>query len=193
MKKRLSAITTVLLLLLLLVSAQSAFSLSGWHDKGNDMAAPDWPQGLKELVGRDDQVGGFWMNSQYDSYHFDGDTAGANEFLEQYSTLKGVTHTLVLHGGLPASERLSGAPGSKQSSFYEWTLNIVNTERLRRNIDKIDEPDTLAQPQYSVTVHLWLGGRVNLRSLKVPHNIEVKSGGEIEQFITEHKAQQAQR
>jgi hypothetical protein len=36
-------------------------------------------------------------------------------------------------------------------------------------------------------VDVWLGGRIKLNELRIPTDIEVVSGGEIEKFVEERK------
>jgi hypothetical protein len=36
-------------------------------------------------------------------------------------------------------------------------------------------------------VDVWLGGRIKLDELRIPANVEVASGGEIEKFVTDRE------
>jgi len=49
---------------------------------------------------------------------------------------------------------------------------------------------TLRPEGYAVTLHLFLSDAVTLADVAVPANVEVKSGGEIEHFVAQHKGSQ---
>ena len=172
--------------LIALLWSLPAFSLVMQRElRGDDVNySPDWPAGLKELVSREGRVYGMHMDaptfgSGYEatSLFFVGDRNAFNQFLEEYAKLRETPLTLILHPG-------QGMTGSLQYDErnipFDWQVRIVRTGRL----SKAPEKD---KPGYMVTVELWLGSKVKLHDLKVPLNVEVKSGGEIERFIAEHE------
>ena len=171
--------------LVMLAWVQPAFSMGGEYGKG-DPKSPSWklqwPVGVKELVNGENRVGGFWINSN-DWFYFAGDTDSFNNFLEQYSKLQDTPLTLVLHAG----KALPGTLGDKETATIpDWQVSIIDNAWTREAMkDKV-----LPKTQYTVTVNLWLGGQVDLKGLKVPNSIEVKSGGEIENFVAQHKTKQ---
>lgn len=143
---------------------------------------PDWPEGLWGLLNREDRVHGFFVNAN-DFCFFSGDTSAFNEFLAQYAKLEGTPLTLVLHPG----RGLAGSPWDEKKTIpFEWQVNI-----LRRGWDpRAPEATSPEDSEYVVTVELWLGGQVELKKVEVPLNVEVKSSGEIEQFIAAHETRQ---
>lgn len=165
--------------IMIVVWCISAFPWGGEH---GEQAAfhSEWPAGLKELLDREEWVYGYWVNAN-DWFFFVGDTEAFNQFLKQYAKLKDTPLKLVLHAGRGRTGRLGY--GEKRIQF-DWELKA-----LRRGWHPEAPKDPASEkPAYVVIVELWLGGKVELSSVKVPLNVEVKSGGEIEQFITEHEA-----
>ena len=180
MKKAIVAIAVVFL------SLTCCIWLFGWgadYPPGTPAGwSPDWPEGTKELVNREGRVHGYFLNA-CDVLFFAGDTSAFNEFVAQYAVLRDTPLTLILHPGCG----MAGSPWDKEKKIpFEWQVNILGRGWDRR----YPEPPTADESKYVVLTELWLGGQVELAKVKVPFNVEVKSGGEIERFIAAHEARQ---
>jgi hypothetical protein len=158
----------------------SAFPRITEHPVGRPVhASPDWPAGVAELLNRPGRVYGYIYFSG-SRFHYAGDTEEVNEFLGEYARLKDTPLTLVLHAGPDREKKRLEA----KKIGYDWKVDVVfrswSANQKRR--------------QYNVTVEVWLGGQVELGKMKVPLNIQVKSGtegqksGEIGKFIAAHEA-----
>ena len=83
---------------------------------------------------------------------------------------------------------------SECRAHYDWKLSIQWGIALREDPEdaKAEGPTvtTLRPEGYAVTLHLFLSDAVTLDDLAVIANVEVKSGGEIEQFVAQHKGSQ---
>jgi hypothetical protein len=146
------------------------FAMGGDIPAGQVNIQPDWPAELVELLTCQDTVNGIWVNAN-DFYYYAGDTDTFNEILKQYAKLGNTPLRLVLHPG----RGMSGSLGDEADIPYEWQVGVMRWH---------DDP---SEAPLLVTMQLWLGGQVQLGSVKVPLNIEVESGGEIEEFIEIHE------
>ena len=157
----------------------SAFGLGADHPADRPVGgSPEWPVGLVDLVNRDQRVHGFFVNAN--DFFFSGDTDALNEFLSFYAILKDTPLTLVLHpGGATAA-----SPWDKETrTACEWEVSV-----LRRGWHpRAPEDSANKDARYVVMVDVWLGGQVELDTLQVPLSVEVKSGGEVEDFIAAHE------
>ena len=140
---------------------------------------PGEPALLSELMNFPGRVYGdhgfFSELGDWENLYFQGDTATLNRFLEQYSKLKFKPLWLVIHVGQPSAHAQFGGKLDKEIR-YDWSYT-------RQIPEKKTDPET-------VWVNLWLGGQVQFDQIKVPLNLELKSGGEIEKFIEKHQAAQ---
>jgi hypothetical protein len=150
-------------------------------------SSPDWPAGLKELVSRQGRVYGrhldaptFGRGYEQVSIYFAGDSKLFNEFVQEYSRLKGTPLTLILHAGRGAVSPLAI---EKRRIFFDWQVNISRYLPPKAS-DSTEKPE----PGYTVSVEMWLGGNLELYKVNVPLNVEVKSDGEIEKFVAGHEA-----
>jgi len=169
-------------LLLCLACAAPALCMAMTEAYGEGRITPTWrtgekPQDIEELMNFPGRVYGdtgfFSELGQWENLYFQGSTEAFNRFLEQYSKLKLKPLGLVIHVGQPLAGALFGGKLEKEIR-YDWHY-------VRHMPDQKEKPET-------VRVDLWLGGRVQFDKIKVPPNIELKSGGEIEKFIEAHKA-----
>lgn len=165
--------TVVFFTIMLVILAHSvpAFARGGSHRPGPVHAQDDWPTGLVELLNRGGRVNGNFINAN-DFFFFAGDSEAFNAFIKQYATLKNTPLRLILHSGVGMTGSLSG----EQNIPFEWK---VSAERWH------DDPS--GAPTL-VTMELRLGGLVQLDKIKIPPDVEVKSGGEIEKFVAGHEA-----
>ena len=158
------------ILVVMLAPHAPVFAWGGNHPPEPVHPQDEWPAGLAELLNREERVHGYWVNAN-DFFFFAGDTDAFNEFLERYATLKNTPLRLVLHPGVG----MTGSVGVGRDIPFEWRVSV---EKWHSDPSKAP---TL------VTMELWLGGLVQLKKIEVPLSVEVKSGGEIEAFIAEHK------
>ena len=163
---------------LILACSTCAFSLAMEYGPEPIVQPSSWPEGLADVLNSKSRVYGYLVNSQ-DLLYYSGDAATLNSFIKQLSELKDTPLTLVLHPGRGVTTTLM----EKSAIDYDWMVALTpqwSTGPL---------PHTPAGA--IAKIELWLGGNVALDKVVVPLNIEVKSGGEIEQFVAKHKSAQA--
>lgn len=117
-------------------------------------------------------VHGYMVNWE-DTFFFAGDTAALNKFVEGYSKRSDLKLRLVIHAGTKKAR----SPWDKADRDIpvDWSYYVWNT----------GNPD--ARHPAPSQVDVWLGGRIKLDELRIPANVEVASGGEIEKFVTERQ------
>jgi hypothetical protein len=171
-----------MVLVLLLVAAPTVFPMGAVHPKG-PITSPQWPPILNELVNHKGRVYGyFYGRSEY--FFFAGDTQAFNEFVARYAQLKDTSLTLTLR----LQRGMAGAWWEKEkTTSCDWYLTISRPPRAAAA--SADSATTATE--VTVALCLYLGGQVALRELKVPLNVEVRSGGAMERFIKEHEARRA--
>lgn len=154
------------------MAAAVAWGLGADHGPGpvgpNDGG---WPEEFRGIFNRKDRVHGYFVNSG-DVFFYAGDTKAFNGFLQQCSRLKDTDFELTLHSG-QAKVR---SPWDKQDRDIkaDWRLYA-------------DRRRTTPGKKYIVQVDVWIGGKVSLDELKVPLDFPVKSDGEFEEFVEEHR------
>lgn len=163
-------------LVLMLTGAQAASAMGGTHGKGapkKPVSVSTWPKGVAGLANREDRTGGYWINAS-DWFYYAGDAKAFNEFLQQYAKVQGTPRILVL-GGVKG---LAGAFGSAAATGHDWELSVAGWG------------------QASATVTLPLEGRIRLKDIHVPANIQVVFVGEpnreVETFLAERNVKQGQ-
>jgi hypothetical protein len=67
---------------------------------------------------------------------------------------------------------------------FDWLLYVDGL--MRSGVAKKDPP-----PECRPTLHLYLGDNIGLDEILVPLEVEVKSGGELEDFLSEHTAKRS--
>lgn len=175
-----TALTLLRALALVGAAAPFAWGLGGDYTIRPDgdivSQQPDWPEGLADLVNSGSAVDGYWVNAS-SAFFFVGETEVLNTFLNDYGRLKHTPLVAVLHAG---SERKGKPWGDQPTEHYDWKLTV-----LRRGWGAPEAPDR-PDEKYVVTVDIWLDRNVRLSELKIPPTVEVKSGGEIDEFIRNH-------
>jgi hypothetical protein len=158
-----------------------ALALGSDHPKGQPVGGTsEWPEGLKELVNIDARVDGYFVNSD-DVFYFRGDAKAFTKFLEEYAKIKDTPLRLVLHPG----RGMSTKPWTdSKAEPIDWSL--VTQNRAWREIAETGKKPV--KKGYDITVHLYLGGNIDLEKLEAPLEIKVESGGEIEKFVITHDA-----
>jgi hypothetical protein len=184
----------VAVLVVTFVCAAVAFGLSMEYPIGQPVPGwPDWPAGLKDLVNSGGRVLGYSHDAD-DFLYYRGDADRFNRFLAGCAKLKDAPVTLILHPG-GGIAYWGGKPENKVSC--DWGLSVLvplqvedpRTGRvlLYNPLGGPPLPERAGNPKYLLQVDLWLGGDVELKKLEVPASIEVKSGGEIEDFVAAHQ------
>jgi hypothetical protein len=142
---------------------------------------------LTDLANQPNRVGGYWVNSN-DWFYFAGDTKALNDFLRRYAKLTETPLVLVIHPGKAPAERCVGELFAEP---YDWKLDSMYPAftRDKKWFQKADG----GQWGRVAIVQAWLGGNIRLDELDVPANIEVRPGGEIEEFIEQHNKKKAER
>jgi hypothetical protein len=151
-----------------------AWGLGRDYPKG-PIGVSGWPAGLAELVNVDNRVHGFLVNSQ-DVIFFSGNTKALNDFLMKYSKLANTKLQLVIHTG-----KLE-----VRSPWDQAARDIAADWKLSTGLHDADAKRTAAG-MFGTRVDVWLSGSIQLSDLKVPQNVSVKSGGEIESFVKKHR------
>jgi len=161
----------------------------------------DWLPGLEKLVGHGGVVYGvhtdaptFFRGLETMYIFFRGDHDDFNEMLKQYAKLadplkrysesKDTPLALTLHAGRGnVASAGAGTFARNKEIPFDWKIRITREGTLVSDRQK---------RRYWVTVDLWVGGEVELDKVKVPLSVEVKSGGEIENFIARHEEKRKQ-
>ena len=150
----------------------------------------DWPKGLTELINDPARVAGHWVNSN-DFFYYQDDASAFNVFAEQYSLLPDTDPVVIIHLGTPRIGPLGGHAsfgsvlpfGDPATEAYNWRLVIIRRGWGAPKDPRRPEDD----PGYVVTLHVWIGSDIPLERLDIPKHVEVRSAGEIEQFIEHHR------
>jgi hypothetical protein len=176
--------------ILALACAMAAFGHAVEYAKGQRVLqpAPPWPSGVEDLVNRDGRVYGYMINGD-DYFFFAGDTGDFNAFVAEYARVENIPLLLVLHPGKGETGQY-GISDSDQKYSFDWQVSVLRWARHSGLADRHPELADIAsgeEPRHVVILDLWLGGQVELDKVKVPLNIQVKSGGEIENFIAARK------
>ncbi len=161
----------------------------------------DWLPGMDKLVTYGGVVYGvhrdaptFSRGVETMQIFFQGDLEDFNELLKEYAKLagplkqqneaKGVLLTLTLHAGRGNVSSAAAPTFARDKNIpFDWSITMTREGTLVPEREK---------RRYSVHVGLWIGGDVPLDRLEVPANIDVRSGGEIEDFIAKHQEKQKQ-
>src|SRR5262249_17849404 len=142
-----------------------------------------WPEGMKDLANRPDRVHGYWVN-ETDVFFYNGDSKAFNEFADGYSQLKGTQLRVVLHAGTKKA----------RSPWDTAARDIPDAWSLHAPSDPLDKDGVpKAGNGYYTRVDVWLGSQVKLEELRIPANVEVVSGGEIEKFIAERQGKKPKK
>ena len=139
---------------------------------------PRWPQGLAAMVNAENREHGYSVNWE-DVFFFKGDTADLNDFLQEYSTLTDTKLEVVLHPGNLEVR----SPWDKQPRDLaaDWQLYASPFSRDQVRVGGV-EPGP-----FVTRVDVWLGGAVELSELDVPASVSIRSSGEIEAFVQNHR------
>ena len=126
-----------------------------------------------ELVKGQTPVHGYFVNEE-DVFFYAGDTAAFNKFAASYGKLKKVSLKVVIHPG--AKKARSPWDKADRNIPVTWSYYVA-------------APDGTPGKPASTQVDVWLGSQIKLQELRIPANVEVVSGGEIEKFVADRKKQ----
>ena len=173
----------LIMLALVVVVCPSVFGVSGEVDISRPIVQQtDWPAGVADVLNSQKPVYAFFVNFQ-DNYYYSGDAAAFNDFMARYAELSGIPHTLVLHCGRgEVKDRIADSADGQPSYAFDWYVFVVPPMIPDGGLDK-----SSPYKRY-VTVNLYLGCNIQLSDIKVPGNVTVKPGKEIDQFIKKHEA-----
>lgn len=122
-----------------------------------------WPNGMKHLVNTSRRVHGYFADDE-DVFFFSGNAADFSAFLLEYSKIDPVQkHVLVIHGG-PGIARSPW--GNAAGVPCAWELYGRAAMQIRKDIN--------APALYVLEVHFWSGGKIDLKQVTVPKNIELR-------------------
>ena len=154
-----------------------AVALSPWSASealalGADYSKQDL-ESKGQLVKGQKPVHGYWVNWE-DVFFYAGDTAAFNRFVEAYSKMPNAKLRVVIHPGTKKAR----SPWDKadRDMAVDWSLYVWNTGT--------STPGAKPAPSQ---VDVWLGSRIKLEDVRIPANVEVVSGGEIEKFVRERQ------
>ena len=166
----------IVVMILASLASTPAWGLGADHPRqpvNNDK----WPRGLAALVNADNRVHGFFVNWE-DVFFFKGDTAALNDFLTKYAELPDTRLHVVVHPG-----RLEvRSPWDTQARDIAGDWKLYASPFTREQV----QAEPLKPGPFVTRVDVWLGGSVTLGELRVPGNVSVESGGEIEAFVKRH-------
>jgi hypothetical protein len=165
-------------MILALLIPTVAWALGSDHPK-QPVHNDKWPKGLAELVNADNRVHGYFVNWE-DVFFFRGDTASLNTFLIQYAQLPDTRLQVVLHPG-KLEVRSPWDKQPRREVVADWKLYATPFTR-----DQVQAAGVKPGP-FVTRIDISLGGSVRLDELRVPANVPVESGGEIEAFVKRHK------
>jgi hypothetical protein len=147
------------------LTASTACALGADHGKGGLAKG--------ELVKGQAPVHGYWVN-EVDVFFYAGDTKAFNKFAASYGQLKKVSLKVVIHPGIQKA----------RSPWDKADRNIPVTWRYY-----VSARDGTPGKPAPTQVDVWLGSQIDLQELRIPANVEVVSGGEIEKFVADRKKQ----
>ena len=152
--RNLAAVTASLLLL---VSSHAFGWASEWGP--NQVVSTDaWPPRLTELVNSKSRVAGYFIN-QDDYFAFRGNTNKFKAFLDTCAGLGDFAPaTLHIHKG---NGLFISFDKAKAAVPCNWQLDIINQHW------RSTEPHPKG-PMYSLDLHVWEDGFIDLASIKIP-------------------------
>lgn len=148
---------------LLLALSPQAFGWGADYRPGESISHPDtWPPRLVELAKLPSRVGGYFVN-QDDYLAFKGDTAGFRACLETCVALgEFAPTTLHIHRGQGAFQLLDQG---KAPLPCDWQLDVINRHWRAAEANP-------KGPMYSLELHVWVDGSVDLAGIKVPSGVK---------------------
>ncbi|GMV90630.1 MAG: hypothetical protein AMXMBFR82_04080 [Candidatus Hydrogenedentota bacterium] len=170
----------VILMGALTLCALPGVALQEFYGAGPMPVGGGWPSRTADLINHGARFAG--TVGFADTWaHYAGDTDALNGFLARYAELTDTRLTVVLHPG-PRPIDMNRHDGTQRAVNADWTLHIAEHYEGRTDSDLFEGHRCLA------TVDVYLGRGIDLAELKVPANIALQSGGEIEAFVKAHES-----
>ena len=145
------------------------------HEPGRLPEKESWPSGLRDIVGSQPWVSGYWINGS-DTFFYTGDQAGLHDMLSALSETSGFETNVVLH---PGPGTATSAYGVKTFGKADWAITISN-------------PFATRSSGFRVRVDIWLGHKVSLNGLEIPPQFFLSAGREIQDFVDKHNSTKAE-
>jgi hypothetical protein len=137
---------------------------------GHDLPK-DYLERHGQLVEGQKPVHGYMVNWE-DVFFYAGETDDFSQFAEAYSKLENVELRIVIHAGTTKAISPWGTGDVPADwSYYKWNTGD-NAKGGKPAPSRVD---------------VWLGSRIKLEDLRIPANVKVVSGGEIEKFVSERE------
>ena len=156
--RHLTAITAFLLLGL----SPQVFGLAADWRTGQSVSTDAWPPRLINLVNLPSRFAGYFIN-QDDYFAFKGDTAGFRACLETCIALgEFAPTTLHIHKGNGFFQPLDK---DKKPLPCDWQLDVINQHW------RAAHPNPTG-PEYSLELHVWLDGAVDVAAIKLPPTVK---------------------
>ncbi len=140
----------------------------------------EYPKGFEELVNATNRIAGYDVNCE-SVFFFSGNAQDFTRFLEAYSNIRvAEEHQLVLHDGVGEAR----SPWAKSGRPCDWKLYSAPRGRLEsfrlmeQGTNSLATVRAAAQDHtnYVLLVHFWTGGRIALKEVHIPANINIKEG-----------------
>ena len=146
-----------------LVLSPQAFGLASDYGLGESISHPDtWPPRLVDLAKLPSRVAGYFIN-QDDYFAFTGDTAGFRACLDTCTGLaEFAPTTLHIHKGKGTFQPLDKV---KKPLPCDWQLDVINQHW------RAAKPNPTG-PKYSLELHVWLDGAVDVTAIKLPPSMK---------------------
>ena len=169
---RQSALIASIALMALWASARPALALGGDYEISEDgdvrFQQPDFPAALSALINSGPVFSGKWVNADSE-FFFLGDTASLNRFLSRYATLQLLAPgTVTIHEG---PDRVKALGTEEPMEQYDWSMSVRKV------------PMAHPEPKWIVQIDIWVDRNIHLRDLKLPTNLDARSGGEVDAFV----------
>ena len=149
----------------IMFAASSAFGLARVYSDGPVTGVAGWPKGMQHLVNTAHRVFGFKHNEE-DVFFYTGNAADFTSFLLEYSKIDPIQkHVLIIHGG-PGMAKL---PWDKNGAPCDWELYGCRG-MLREDV----KDPTSVSLMYNLEVHFWTRGKIDLKQVTVPKNVELR-------------------
>ena len=149
------------------------------HEPGDLPRQPNWPKGSYQWVNQPFRVHGYWVNF-YDQFFYQQVNEELEKMVNGLARLPDVELRVILHAGKGQAK----SPWSKAAVCpADWAVSFSG-----QFVPSDDGRETVRlRKSQQVVVDIWTGGQVELGKLKLPAGVDLRSGGEIDNFIRQHE------
>ena len=142
------------------------FGLGADHRMGSLSVHGGWPAGVHDVVNQTTRVHGYFINSS-DTLYYRGKPDDFHKMLNALAANADCQSSVVIHAG----KGIAKSPWSAEPiSAADWSVTI-------------SAKAAIASVQDQIRIDIWLDGNLTLENLEIPDEMEVTSGGEIEEFL----------